>query len=333
MVYLSFDELKITLKSKLQDYGFTENDSELCSTIFVDNNLVGVSSHGTNRFPAFIDLIRAGFIDVKAKPSLINKFGAWEQWDGNKGPGPLNAWQITDSVIELAKSNGIGCITLRNTNHWMRAGTYGWKAAEANFILICWTNAYPLMPPWGSKEPRIGNNPITLAVPRINGPVVLDIAMSQYSYGKLANFRRENKELPYYGGYDSNGNLTKTAADIYETKRPLPIGYWKGSGLALLLDLITTLLSNGNSSLDLGKGKHDTAMSQVYIAFDPLKSQSIDNINKITDEIINSIKISQPAEGFSEVLYPGERALKLRKKYLSEGIPVNKSIWERILKL
>src|SRR5690625_4660470 len=120
---------------------------------------------------------------------------------------------------------------------------------------------------WGAKDRRIGNNAIILAIPRKDGPVVVDMAMSQFSYGKIEKYRMEGKELPVSGGYDSEGNLTKNPKAIEETWRVLPIGYWKGSGLSILLDLIASMLADGNTTNDIGKlGEDEYAISQVFIA-------------------------------------------------------------------
>ena len=91
---------------------------------------------------------------------------------------------------------------LRNTNHWMRGGTYGWKAAEEGFLFMGWTNTMPNMPPWGGDTAALGNNPFVLAIPRPGGHIVLDMAMSQYSYGKLEWHQKCGTELPEYGGYN-----------------------------------------------------------------------------------------------------------------------------------
>ncbi len=274
MANIKFDQLLSTLNSILVNNGFAKSDANICAEIFAENTLVGVASHGVNRFPSFIELVKTGHIKPSAKPTKQNSFNALEQWDGNFGPGPLNAKLITERVMELSNQFGIGLVALKNSNHWMRPGYYAWEAANKGYVFICWTNTIPIMPPWGAKEPTIGNNPIVFGVPREKGNIVLDMALAQYSYGKLATYRRENKELPYYGGYDHEGNLTKSAKDIYETQRPLPIGYWKGSGLALLLDLIATILSGGNSTYELGKNSIDSGMSQIYIAIDPNKFSS-----------------------------------------------------------
>src|SRR5205823_1096144 len=142
----------------------------------------------------------------------------------------------------------LGCVALKNTNHWMRGGSYGWQAAEAGVIGICWTNTMPNLPPWGASDQRLGNNPLVIAVPRPPGHVVLDMAMSQFSYGALASYRLRGEQLPVAGGFDIDGQLTRDPAAIEHSGRPLPIGFWKGSGLALMLDMLAALLSGGRAT-------------------------------------------------------------------------------------
>jgi 3-dehydro-L-gulonate 2-dehydrogenase len=333
MPQISYNDLLKTLKQKLLKNDFNEGAAELCAKILTENTFAGVASHGTNRFVSFIKFVNQGLIKPNAKPSKINSFGAWEQWDGNLGPGPVNAWTVTGRVIELAKENGMGCVALKNTNHWMRGGTYGWRAADEGVILISWTNTIPIMPPWGAKEPKVGNNPFVLAVPRAGGPVVLDMALSLFSFGKLSTYKLQGKELPYIGGYDTKGNLTTNPAEISATHRPLPVGLWKGSGMAVLFDMIAVILSGGNATYHLGEKGHDSAMSQVFIAFDPQKFQSAETIEETVNNIIEYIKKAEPINEDDEILYPGERALKRREQNLREGVFVEDVIWERIIAL
>jgi 3-dehydro-L-gulonate 2-dehydrogenase len=332
MAKIKIDQLLSTFNSIMLNNGFKKTDANICAEIFAENTLVGVASHGVNRFPSFIELVKTGHINPSAKPTKQNSFNALEQWDGNFGPGPLNAKLMTERVIELSDQFGIGLVALKKSNHWMRPGYYAWEAANRGYVFICWTNTIPIMPPWGAKEPTIGNNPIVFGVPRKKGNLVLDMALAQYSYGKLATYRRENKELPYFGGYDHNGNLTKSAKDIYETQRPLPIGYWKGSGLALLLDLIATILSGGNSTYELGKNSIDSGMSQIYIAIDPNKFSSSEILDKSINEILD-FYLSAEKVNDDELSYPGERVQKSRQYNLKNGIEINDEIWNRVLAL
>ena len=104
-------------------------------------------------------MIESGVVDIHGRPELIASFGAIERWDGKRGPGNLNAHAAMDRAISLSRQYGMGAVTLANTNHWMRGGSYGWQAADAGVIGICWTNTIPLMPPWGSAEVKIATWP------------------------------------------------------------------------------------------------------------------------------------------------------------------------------
>ncbi len=329
MSTIKYEDLKKLFYEKLLKYDFSEKDAEVCSKIFADNSLHGVLSHGVNRFPAFIELVQKGFIKVDAKPSRISSNNALEQWDGNYGPGPLNALFITEKVLELSDKYGIGCIGLRNTNHWMRPGYFGWLAAQNGYIFICWTNTIPNLPAYGAVESRTGNNPIVFAVPGKENPVVLDMALSQFSYGTFASFRREGEKLPIPGGYDTKGNVTDDPDEIYKSQRPFPIGHWKGAGLSLLLDLISTILSGGRSTFDLSKLEHDYGMSQIFIAINPTKFQSIEAIEQIIDQSINYYKNAESIKR-REIFYPGERSLQKKKEFSKKGIPVSSEIMDKI---
>lgn len=332
MANITHKELLNTLERVLINNSFKKKDAKLCAKIFAENTLVGVHSHGVNRFKGFIYLVKSEHINPSAKPTLENSFNAFEQWNGNLGAGPLNAHTCSKRAQELAKEFGIGCVALRNTNHWMRPGYYAWEAADNGFVFICWTNTIPLMPPWGAMEPRIGNNPIVFGIPKIDGHVVLDMALSQYSFGKLANYEREDKELPHIGGFNHEGKMTKNAKDICESMRPLPIGLWKGSGLALLLDLIATILSGGKSTYNLSKSEIDSGMSQIFIAIDPRKFHSSEVIEKSIIEILEYY-FSSEKDGSEEISYPGERILKTKKENLKNGITIDERIWKQILEL
>ena len=154
---IPYDELERTTAAALRALGFEGERALLCARLFAETTRDGVYTHGMNRFPRFVRMIRAGRIDIHAVPKLVASRGAVERWDGQRGVGNLNAYHAMGRAIALAGQHGIGAAALAYTNHWMRAGTYGWQAADAGFIGICWTNTLPNMPPWGSAEIRLGN--------------------------------------------------------------------------------------------------------------------------------------------------------------------------------
>ena len=323
-----YKELQKQFEKILLNLNFSASKAALCSKIFADNSLDGVYSHGLNRFPVFINHIKNNLVKPKAEPEVLSSSGSLAHWDGHFASGMYNAFLAMQQAIDLAKVNGIACVSIKNTNHWMRGGTYGWQAADAGCIGICFTNTIANMPPWGGKEPRLGNNPLVIAVPKEGGNVVLDMAVSQYSYGKLQEHELTNQPLPFPGGYDNEGNLTTSAAVIRQTQRALPVGLWKGSGLSLMLDVVLTALTGGKSTKEITEAGNESGVSQTFIAiYQPEMHQNL------IEQILSFTKSSEPVENGGKIWYPGEKTLITRKKNLAEGIPVQEEIWQAVCKL
>jgi 3-dehydro-L-gulonate 2-dehydrogenase len=322
---IPFKELQEEFKRVLLKLSFTNEMADTCANIFAANSRDGIYSHGLNRFPVFVEHISKGLVLPDATPVLLERMGSIERWDGKLAPGMFNATLAMNRAIDLAKSNGIGCVAIKNTNHWMRGGTYGWQAADAGCIGICFTNATANMPAWGGTKPVLGNNPLVIAVPRAEGHVVLDMAMSQFSYGKMQEYELKNAPLPFPGGYDDAGNLSTDPAEIRKTKLALPIGFWKGSGLSLVLDLLVVALSGGRSTQKISEGKYETGVSQCFICIQQPEMHS-----NLIEEILAFTKGNSIAEAGKQVTYPGERTLQTRLENEKNGIPVNEEIWHML---
>lgn len=151
--------------------------------------------------------------------------------------------------------------------------------------------------------------------------------------GKLETMRLAGKQLPVAGGYDAEGNLTTDPAAIEETCRMLPIGFWKGSGLSILLDMIATILTNANSVAKIGTFGDEVGLTQIMIAIDPAKFQSADVTDAIIDAIAADVASSDPAEPGREVRCPGLGEYRSRKENLELGIPVAEEKWSEVLAL
>jgi 3-dehydro-L-gulonate 2-dehydrogenase len=332
-IVISKEEMQERLTAILLKEGFTKAKAVRCAEIFTMNSIDGVYTHGINRFPRFVKYIKDGFVKKDAEPVLQHAFGSIEQWNGNLGPGPLNAEHATNSAMRLAKQHGMGCVALSNTNHWMRAGAYAWQAAKAGFVFIAWTNTIANMPAWGATDARVGNNPLVLALPHGDEAIVLDMAMSQYSLGQMELSAMRNEMLPVDGGFNKEGILTNDPSAILATRRLLPTGYWKGSGLALLLDILAAVLSGGLSTVEISKEKIEYGLSQVFIAIDISKLTNYSSIAGMVEKIIDDYHDSTPIDGSKKVTYPGERVLQTRKNNLANGIPVQQNVWNIIMDL
>lgn len=331
---IPFDEMKEVIKKVFLKYGLSEEKADLCAQIHTETSRDGVYSHGTNRVARFVRYINNGWVDVNASPEKEREYGAVAVYNGNLGPGITNAFYATDRAIELAEKYGIGLVGLRNTTHWMRGGTYGLYAARKGYVMISWTNTESCMPPWGGKEIRLGNNPLVIAAPTDDEPVMIDMAMSQYAYGKLQVTRLAGKKLPYPGGFDKDGNLTDEPAPIEESMRILPTGYWKGSSLAFMLDILGAILTDGIGAADIDqieKGSCGGA-SQVFIVIDPSRLTEKDHMYEVIQKAKDYIKSSALAENTKSIWYPGEDFV-IAKQENSESIFVDDTVWAEILSL
>lgn len=335
MTRVPFETMQEVIAKAFKRIGMSPQDAGICAYIHTQSSCDGVYSHGLNRVPRFIDYVRHGWVDINGKLSLVRRLSAIEVYDGQFGPGVLNAIAAVDQAMSLASAQGVGIVALRNTTHWMRGGAYGWRAVERGYVAICWTNTESCMPAWGAKTPRLGNNPFVMAVPRTRGPLILDMAMSQYSYGKLQVTRLRGERLPFPGGFDADGRLTCEPGSIEASMRILPMGYWKGAGFAIMLDALAAILSEGSPThvIDTLQRGGCTGCSQVFIVFDPRHFGGEDYCEQVAGGIADYVTMSTPAKGVSAVQYPGQDFLATRQDHLARGIVVDDEIWAEVMAL
>lgn len=331
MLYIPFDELVRTLEAALDKAGVDAARAARLADVFARNSLEGVYSHGVNRFPRFLFCIREGIVRLDTTPERVASLGGMEVWDGGFGPGPLIAEDAMARAIELARTHGIACVSVRNSSHWMRAGRYGRQAAQAGMAAILFTNTTANMPAWGAEDPRLGNNPIVLAVPRSKGPVVVDTAMSQFAYGKLEVAVQNEQMLPFDGGYDEEGRLTRDPKAILKTRRILPAGYWKGSAMSLALDLLAGALSMGRTVCAVTRAPEDEAgLSQVFIAINFRGLLPAEQVDGLLDEAVEFLLSSKPVPGGAPIRYPGQDVERTAARNMERGVPVAEETWEKI---
>jgi 3-dehydro-L-gulonate 2-dehydrogenase len=248
--------------------------------------------------------------------------------------GNTNAIFCMDRAIEMAKQYGIGCVAICCTNHWQRGGAFGIQAAKAGCVGICWTNTMPNMPPWGAKDRKIGNNPLIFCIPYGDSYVMVDAAMAQFSYGAIESAKIAGRQLPVAGGYDKDGNLTTDPTELEKTWRMLPIGFWKGSGFSILMDMIGASLSGGMTAPEIGKQggtpTDEYNLNQVFIAIDVKDKEANDKAIKL---IIDDLKTSDLVDKNAGILYPCEKELAIERDNITNGIPVNEEVWKTILEL
>ncbi|MGN0997136.1 MAG: 3-dehydro-L-gulonate 2-dehydrogenase [Candidatus Ventricola sp.] len=334
MIHVSYDEAVRTMERALARY-LPGEQAHRFAEIFAGNSLDGVHSHGMNRFPRYIGDMESSLCDAGVtQAQRVSGFGALEVWDAHFGVGPLIAEQVTRRAIELARAHGVGCVALRNNSHWLRAGRYGLMMADAGMLGICMTNTCMNLVAYGAKEPSTGNNPITFAVPREGGSLVMDMAVSQYAFGKLEIMAQQGKLLDTACGYDTEGNLTRDPAKIVESGLMMPMALWKGSALSIMIDLMTTMLSQGRSSLEIGTpADGERGMSQLFICVNPAAVIDAGAAQQQMERTLDFLHGLQTREGMGGVHAPGEGLAATRARNQAGGIPVTEATWAEICRL
>ena len=330
---LDQSEIEPVLNTILLNHGFSTDRAGLCARLITETTLDGVYSHGLNRFPLFIDSVRRGIVKRDNEPTLLKSCNNFESWDGNLGPGNLNAWFCMERTIRLSREYGMAVVAIRNSNHWMRGGTYGLQAARENCIGVCMTNTKPNIPPWGGREAKVGNNPIVVAAPHRPYPILLDMAMSQFSYGKMEVLEQLGEKLPCAGGFDKDLQLTDEPGAILESGLALPMGNWKGSGLAMLIDVLVSILSSGSTTREIGKRTEEFGLSQLFIAFDLGQLSDAENSARVIQDVTESLLETTAIEAGGQVFYPGQPTWLRREENRKQGIPVDPDIWEKVIAL
>ena len=306
--------------------GVSTERARRVAELYVRASAEGVHSHGAVFVPVLLDWVRRKLIaDTENPPERVGAFGAFERYDGRCGFGALNAEFCMDRAMALAEEHGVGAVGLRNTGHWGRPGNCGWRAAEKGYLAICWTNTWPVMPPWGGTRDAIGNNPIVFAAPGRDGEhLVLDMALSQFSMGRLNTHRAERAALPVAGGVNAMGEPTTDPAAILEGGKAWPMGFWKGSGLAIMLDAFASVLANGMTTSELAKTPEGLGVCQVFLAFAPRPIRAADSAER-TREIVRHLAETNP-----DCRYPGQAALAERRRSECEGVYVRQDVWDKL---
>lgn len=329
-IRVSYEALKAEFKRVLLARKVKEETAEACATVFADTTQAGIYSHGVNRFPRFIQQLENGDVIPDAEPTKVLSLGAIEQWDAHQSIGNLTAQKMMDRAMEIAREHGIGVVALRNANHWMRGGTYGQQAAEKGFVGICWTNALAAMPPWGAKQPRIGTNPFVIAVPTT--PITMvDMSCSMFSYGQLEIHRLQGRQTAVDAGFDDEGNPTREPSIVEKNRRLMPMGFWKGSGLSIVLDMIATLLANGDSTAAITEDKSDEfGMSQIFIAIKVDRLIDGKTKEEKLKRIMDYVTSAEPSNPAQPVRLPGHKQIAVEADHHANGIPVDESVWAKL---
>jgi len=338
---ISYKKLEHFTREVFTSLGIPNHAATVAAENLVRADLRGIDSHGVARLSGFVRLIKAGRINVNAKPNITYETVSTATFDGDAGLGLYVANEAMKIAIEKAEICGSGWVAVKNSSHFGIAASHAEMAIGYDMIGLAMTNASPLVAPAGASEGYLGTNPICIAVPAGKyRPFLLDMATSAAANGKLEIAQRKNAPIPSGWAQTDAGHHTTNAHALKDGGSLLPLGsdidhgYHKGYGLGAMVDILTGVLSGANfgawvppfvNFLDVkqsvGEGIGHFVGAWKVDAFQPASE-----FKARMDTWIEGIKNLKKNEGIEEVLIPGEPEYRFEEIRLKEGVPLNDKV-------
>jgi ureidoglycolate dehydrogenase (NAD+) len=328
-ILISHEELHRFIRDVLVKYGASAADAATVADGLVWANLRGGDGHGVSRLPRYLKIIERGEIDPKAQPKLVHDRAATFVIDSGHGFGPVAAMQAAALAVERAKSTGICLGIVRETTHTGAIGRYAQWIAERGCAAIVLAAGPALMAFHGTRVASMATSPIAIAVPSGNGPIVLDMATSTISNGKILQARATGTPLPPGTVLTAEGEPT---ADPQKAEILLPLGGPKGSGLGLMFEMLASILPAAPiQSRALGPEQRTRHVGNAAIfAIDIETFRPLGGFTHDADALTTILKSLPRQAGFDEITMPGERSNRTEAARRKNGIPIPASLWAEL---
>jgi len=332
MPVIAADTLRRFAEQILLSAGVPPHKAALVAATLVATNLRGVDSHGIQLLTFYVDQLLAGEMDAHTDGRVISESGSCLLFDGQNGIGQWVAELCCGHAVRIAKAQGMSMVVARESNHFGAANWWAQKMRDAGQIGIVICNASPIVPPWQGRQGRLGTNPICVALP---GPWLLDMATTTVAAGKVfkAMFNGQ-PEIPPGWAFDARGVPTTNTQEAYKGML-MPLGGYKGSGLAMMVEILSAVLGGGAMSTEVGgirfRGR-TVRVSQTFMAIDIARFMPVAEFTARMERLVNLIKSTPASPGYDEVLVAGEPELRTEAQRLRDGIPIADGNWESLVK-
>jgi len=311
--------------------GLSDEHAGIVADVLVWANLRGVDSHGVMRVPRYVELIAAGDLNPRPAITVRTEAPAAIVLDADRAAGPIAMTLGMAAAVRKAKSAGVGVAFVRATTHTAALGYYTLAAAREELAALALAGSVPNMAYHGARAAGVSTSPISIAVPGgERAPLLLDMATGVVALGKLMQARRTNQPIPSGWALDRTGNPT---TDPQAAQIPLPLGGPKGSGLALLVECLTSLVVANpilaESLEGTSQGRRHT-QNGLALAIDLARFGEPAAFRREVDRLVKAIKALPPDPDGSEILVPGERGDRVRAARLRDGIPIPRAIYDEL---
>lgn len=327
------DQLQTFAARCFQACGMAPGDAELVAANLVLADLRGVASHGVTRIPIYAERLQRGVVNARARPVVVADAGALLLVDGDNGAGAVVSHFANGLAMDRARELGSCIVSVRRSNHHGICSAYAMQAAEQGLIGVVATNASRSMAVAGGREAVIGTNPIAFAVPRAGQPpLVLDMATAVVARGRIVEMAKRHEPIPAGWALDADGNSTTDAAAA-ERGVVLPVGGAKGSGLAVMVELLCSVLSGATLGPRIPNLYKDYERPQdighLFVVVDPQRIGR-DDVALQAQVLAGLLKSSVPAAGVAEVLMPGEPEARLQAQRAEAGVPLPDNVVQEL---
>ena len=335
---INADRLRELTSAIVSKGGGSDATAEEVARILVEANLTGHDSHGVGMIPAYMAGIAAGQLIPDAQAEIVQDKGPFLLVDGNRGFGQCVARQAMEWAIERARQQHIAVLSMRNSFHIGRIGDWGEMAAEAGFVAIHYVNVLSpnsLVAPFGGSDSRFSTNPYCTAIPASDRhPMfLLDMATSTIAQGKTRVAYLKGQKVPDGCLIDHEGNPTDEPKVMFEEPRGAlrAMGLHKGSGLALICDILGGSLSGGGAYLPDRIVPGSVINNMLAILIDPNVFGGAEAFYEDLDAYTDWVKASPPAPGTDVVRFPGDVERETRIERGQNGIPIDDATWAQII--
>lgn len=336
-IIIGADKLAAGIEAIVLKGGSNAREARMVAENLVEANLKGHDSHGVGMIPRYIESLKEGGLAINQAPKIVLDTGPLVRMDGQSGYGQVIGHDATAIAIERAKKHGLCAAGLYNAHHIGRIGAWAEQAVAQGLVSLHFVNVVsrPIVAPWAGGDGRFGTNPICIGVPRHNGepPIILDFATSRIAQGKTRVAHNKGKKVEPGTLIDDKG---RPSTDPRFTVVPpygaiLPFGEHKGSGLALMAELLGGALSGGDTGRNPPSGKRRVINSMLSILIDPEKLGTSAHFQGEIDGFLAWMRASPPGAGFDKVRIAGEPEREWKAQRLKAGIPVDRTTWGEIL--
>jgi LDH2 family malate/lactate/ureidoglycolate dehydrogenase len=320
------DELTRLAAAVFERCGMDRPDAALLASSLVTADLRGVHSHGVLRVPEYVKKLTMEGVDPKGRPQVVREFGGCLVVDGGNTMGQIGAHFAMERAIARAQTHGIAAAAIRGSNHCGAMAAYAMQALPHDMIGLATTNALPTMAPWGGAERLLGINPLSVAIPAgEERPIVYDAAFSATAHGKVRVYQQKGLQLPEGWALDRQGNPTTDPGAAIDGLL-MPIGGFKGTALAMIMGILSSMLSGAAYGTELGtmeEGPKPGQDGHFVAAIAIAAFEDVARFKARVDASIRQIHNCRRAPGVDRIYAPGEIEFENEARYGHDGIPLN----------